>query len=357
MVGNERTPHRGWYLSTYERTKTEGERAALAASREVGQDLVLVNPSSVQGPGRAGGTGRILLAFLDGRLRVFVPTCISLVDIDDCVAGHLLAAERGVAGERYLLNGMTLEITDALALAANVAGVQRKPRLLPRRVATAAAAVIERGCRTRAAPAAGVPRDGQDAASRTPVRRIPRRTRPRPALHRPARDDPQDRRLGARRGPHSLTPAPRLPVEVAKPPREPPHRPHKHALNADMAAEGVGSEVCHVLQGDGPRTESGTAPVAGRAAYGRIPHARRPWGRSAGRPCPAGRTRTAGGARMSGRPAPWMPRVSAAQHRAKLTKAPPAHRPWSYKRLTGAYVAGTDGRGRVWRILHPSQGR
>jgi len=145
VVGTERTPHRGWYLSTYERTKTEGERAALAASREVGQNLVLVNPSSVQGPGRASGTGRILLAFLDGRLRFFVPTCVSLVDIDDCVAGHLLAAERGVAGERYLLNGMTLEIGDALALAAEVAGVERKPRLLPRRVATVAASVVERG--------------------------------------------------------------------------------------------------------------------------------------------------------------------------------------------------------------------
>ena len=48
-VGTERTPHRGWYLSTYERTKTEGERAALAASREVGQDLVL--RQSVLGPG------------------------------------------------------------------------------------------------------------------------------------------------------------------------------------------------------------------------------------------------------------------------------------------------------------------
>ncbi len=145
VLGTERTPHRGWYLSTYERTKTEGERAALATSREVGQDLVLVNPSSVQGPGRAGGTGRILLAYLDGRLRVFVRTYVSLVDIDDCVTGHMLAAEHGVAGERYLVNGMTLEITEALALAADVAGVERKPRLLPRRVATTAAAVVERG--------------------------------------------------------------------------------------------------------------------------------------------------------------------------------------------------------------------
>ena len=146
-VGREDTPHRGWYLSTYDRTKTEGERAVLAAAAQTGQDVVCVNPSSVQGPGRAGGTGRFLLAFLDGRLKVFVQTNVSLVDIADCVEGHLLAAERGQAGERYLLNGMTLSITDALELAADVAGVQRSPRLLPRGLATVAAAVVERGFR------------------------------------------------------------------------------------------------------------------------------------------------------------------------------------------------------------------
>jgi len=146
-VGNERTPHRGWYLSTYEQTKTEGERAARGAAHETGQDVVCVNPSSVQGPGRAGGTGRFLLAFLDGRLKVFVPTVVSLLDIDDCVTGHLLACERGVAGERYLLNGMTLAIEDALALAAQVAGVEAKPRLVPRRLATVAATALERGFR------------------------------------------------------------------------------------------------------------------------------------------------------------------------------------------------------------------
>ncbi len=146
-VGTETTPHRGWYLSTYERTKTEGERAALTAAREIGQDLVCVNPSSVQGPGRSGGTARFLLAFLDGRLKVFVPTNISLVDIDDCVTGHLLAAERGVAGERYLLNGMAFSIKDALTLAAEVAGVERHPRLLPPAVAKVGAAVAERAFR------------------------------------------------------------------------------------------------------------------------------------------------------------------------------------------------------------------
>jgi dihydroflavonol-4-reductase len=142
-IGNEDTTHRGWFLSTYEQTKTEGERAALAAAAEIGQDVVSVNPSSVQGPGRASGTGRILLAFLDGRLRVFVQTYVSMVDIGDCIEGHLLAAERGQAGERYLLNGMTLTISEALALAADVAGVERRPRLVPRAVATVAAGAVE----------------------------------------------------------------------------------------------------------------------------------------------------------------------------------------------------------------------
>jgi dihydroflavonol-4-reductase len=148
-IADEWTGHRGWYLSTYERTKTEGERAALAAAQEVGQDVVYVNPSSVQGPGRASGTGRFLLAFLDGRLKVFVDTNVSMVDIGDCIEGHLLAAERGVAGERYLLSGIRLSITEALTLAAQVAGVQRRPRLVPRAAATTAGAAVELVSRLR----------------------------------------------------------------------------------------------------------------------------------------------------------------------------------------------------------------
>ena len=142
-IANEWTQHRGSYLSTYERTKTEGERAALGAARTLGQDVVCVNPSSVQGPGRASGTGRFLLAFLDGRLKVFVNTNVSLVDIGDCVEGHLLAAERGVSGERYLLSGIRLTMVEALALAAEVAGVDRRPRLVPRFLATAGGTLVE----------------------------------------------------------------------------------------------------------------------------------------------------------------------------------------------------------------------
>jgi dihydroflavonol-4-reductase len=146
-IGREDCRHRGWYLSTYERSKTEGERAVFEAGRQTGVEVVCVNPSSVQGPGRSGGTARFLLAFIDGRLKVFVPTTVSLVDIADCAEGHVLAAQRGVAGERYLLNGIALPIADALALAGEVAGVDRKPRMLPRPVATAGAWAVEHGFR------------------------------------------------------------------------------------------------------------------------------------------------------------------------------------------------------------------
>jgi dihydroflavonol-4-reductase len=147
VVGREDTPHRGWYLSNYERSKTEGERAVFEAGRGAGVEVVCVNPSSVQGPGRSGGTARFLLAYLDGRLKVFVPTNVSLVDIADCAEGHVLAAERGVAGERYLLNSIALSITEALALAGDVAGVHGRPRLVPRQVAVAGAWVVEHGSR------------------------------------------------------------------------------------------------------------------------------------------------------------------------------------------------------------------
>ena len=146
-VGDEDSPHRGWYLSAYERSKREGEDAAMAAARATGVDLVAVNPSSVQGPGRAGGTGRILVAYLKGRLPVFVDTWMSLVDIDDCAEGHVLAAERGRTGQRYVLSGATMSSREALDLAAELSGVRRRVRLVPGRAAAAAGAVTELGFR------------------------------------------------------------------------------------------------------------------------------------------------------------------------------------------------------------------
>lgn len=142
-VGNEETRHRGWYLSEYERSKHHAETVALGAPASL--DVVVVNPSSVQGPGRATGTGRILLAAARGRLPVTIETAISVVDIDDCARGHLLAAERGIPGERYLLSGVTLTITEALQLLARVTGRSSRVMVIPPAIFSAAAWIVETG--------------------------------------------------------------------------------------------------------------------------------------------------------------------------------------------------------------------
>ena len=108
-----------------------------------------MNPSSVQGPGRAHGTGRFLIAYVNGRLPVFVDTNISLVDIADCMEGHLLAADRGQPGERYLISGVTLSAREALELVTEVAGVRHTVRVLPPVAAKAAAAAIQAAWRAR----------------------------------------------------------------------------------------------------------------------------------------------------------------------------------------------------------------
>jgi dihydroflavonol-4-reductase len=148
-VGREDSPHRGSFLSVYERSKHEGESAAFAAARRAGVELVAINPSSVQGPGRAGGTGKIMIAYLNGRLRAFVDTTISLVDIADCVEGHVLGAERGRPGERYVLNGATFSSHEALEIVSGLSGVRHHVRLLPPPVARAAGTLVEGAFRVR----------------------------------------------------------------------------------------------------------------------------------------------------------------------------------------------------------------
>lgn len=145
VLAREDTPHRGHYLSRYERSKHHAELAAFAEDTPV--EVVAVNPSSVQGPGRATGTGRLILGVLKGSLGLLVESDVTLVDIDDCARGHILAAERGEPGERYLLSGFTTTVSAAVDMAAEVLGRPVKVRMLPLGVARAGSALVAAGSR------------------------------------------------------------------------------------------------------------------------------------------------------------------------------------------------------------------
>ncbi|MDJ0961005.1 MAG: SDR family NAD(P)-dependent oxidoreductase [Acidimicrobiia bacterium] len=133
-VGSERSVHRGKYLSAYERSKHEAELVAFTAAGHHGVDVVAVNPSSVQGPGRVEGSARLFLYALRSQRPWLFDTSVSVVDIDDCVEAHLRAADVGVPGARYVVSGATIGIRDAVAMLGEVAGVEMQPRMVPRSV-------------------------------------------------------------------------------------------------------------------------------------------------------------------------------------------------------------------------------
>jgi dihydroflavonol-4-reductase len=152
IVGREDSPHRGTFLSAYERSKFEAEETVLRLGERVGVDVVSVNPSSVQGPGRVTGTGQVLVYYLRGRLKFWVDTTISLVDIDDCAEGHVLAEGKGEPGQRYVLNGASMGTAQLLAVMGEVAPGVAPPRLVPAAVAGAAVLVGQGLARVRRRP-------------------------------------------------------------------------------------------------------------------------------------------------------------------------------------------------------------
>ncbi len=128
-IGDEDSEHRGRFLSRYEESKFLAERALYELDPDI--EFVVVNPSSVQGPGRATGTGELILDVLNGKLKVLADTSLSLVDIDDCARGHLLAADRGADRRRYVLNSFTVTAREAVAMISDVLGSPLDVRFAP----------------------------------------------------------------------------------------------------------------------------------------------------------------------------------------------------------------------------------
>ncbi len=116
-------------IGAYKRSKYLAEQLVLEAAR-AGVPVVIVNPAAPVGPGdiKPTPTGRMILDAARGRIPAYVETGLNIVHVDDVAAGHLLAAERGRIGERYILGGENLSLGALLALIAEVAGRQ-PPRI------------------------------------------------------------------------------------------------------------------------------------------------------------------------------------------------------------------------------------
>ncbi|HVF19660.1 MAG TPA: NAD-dependent epimerase/dehydratase family protein [Mycobacteriales bacterium] len=134
--------HRERYTSYYDETKHLAHRRAQRLIAD-GLPCVVVQPGAVYGPGDHSQLGNQLTQFLKGRLPLlaFGDLGLSLVHRDDVAQGVLLALDKGVPGEHYVLGGEVSTLRGFIDAAAKVSG-RRPPRgPMPASVVKAAAAL------------------------------------------------------------------------------------------------------------------------------------------------------------------------------------------------------------------------
>ena len=102
-----------------------------------GLPVVIVNPSTPVGELdiKPTPTGKIIVDFLKGKMFGYVDTGMNLIDVRDCAEGHVLAAERGRIGERYILGGFNLTLKEMFDLLARVTSVESPKTRVPHWVA------------------------------------------------------------------------------------------------------------------------------------------------------------------------------------------------------------------------------
>ncbi|MCC7500002.1 MAG: NAD-dependent epimerase/dehydratase family protein [Bryobacterales bacterium] len=120
----------------YKRSKFLAERVAIEAAAS-GLPVVIVNPTAPIGDHdfKPTPTGKIILDFLAGKMPAFIDTGLNLVDVRDTADGHLLALERGKAGERYILGCENLTLAEILRRLAAIAGRPAPTARIPYAVA------------------------------------------------------------------------------------------------------------------------------------------------------------------------------------------------------------------------------
>jgi dihydroflavonol-4-reductase len=126
----------------YKRSKWLAEQVALEKAR-AGAPVVIVNPTAPIGDHdwKPTPTGKIIVDFLANRLPAFVDTGLNLVDARDVAIGHILAADKGRPGERYILGCENLTLEQILQRIGKLANKPAPKVKLPYAVAYAAGVV------------------------------------------------------------------------------------------------------------------------------------------------------------------------------------------------------------------------
>ncbi len=129
-------------VSHYKKSKYLAEKEALKLAQK-GAPVVVVNPAAPIGAYdiKPTPTGKIVVDFLNGRIPSYIETGLNIVFARDAALGHLLAAEKGRVGERYILGGENITFKAMLEILADLSGVSAPRFKTPYSIAYAFAAL------------------------------------------------------------------------------------------------------------------------------------------------------------------------------------------------------------------------
>jgi dihydroflavonol-4-reductase len=126
----ERAP--GDWVSVYDETKWLAHRAA-EERIEKGAPIVIVQPGAVYGPGDHSEVGNVIDQTRSGKLMAlpFADMGLNLIYVEDAAQGILLAVDKGVAGQSYVIGGQIATMRDLVESVAEIAGRKPPKREMP----------------------------------------------------------------------------------------------------------------------------------------------------------------------------------------------------------------------------------
>lgn len=148
--------------SSYHHSKLQQERVALASRLPV----VLVLPTAPVGPGdwKPTPTGKMVVDFMRGRIFASLGGGMNVVSVEDVAGAHVLALQRGRIGERYLVGGENLELSQLWERLAHICGRKAPAHQIPYKLALALGWADDLRCRLSrsgdGAPAPLIPLEG-----------------------------------------------------------------------------------------------------------------------------------------------------------------------------------------------------
>jgi dihydroflavonol-4-reductase len=132
----------------YKKSKFLAERVADEWVAK-GLPVVIVNPSTPVGEGdlKPTATGKMIVDFLKRKVPGYVDTGLNLVDVRDVAQGHLLAAQKGKVGEKYILGNRNMSLEEIFTTLAEISGLPAPKFEIPHWLPMGVAAVETTFCR------------------------------------------------------------------------------------------------------------------------------------------------------------------------------------------------------------------